>query len=70
VLGRAAANAFFLSASATVIVLGRCFFDPSLVEIVADLFALKTDEVEAVYALVDLFTVEDSTLEFFDADPE
>ena len=38
--------------------LGCRLFNPTFVEIVADFFTLKADEVEPVDALVDLFSVE------------
>lgn len=40
--------------------LGRCLFDPTFVQIVANFFALEADEVEPIDALIDLFSVENS----------
>ena len=40
---------------------GRCLFDPAFVQIVADFFALEADEVKPIDALVDLFSVENSS---------
>ena len=46
------------------------FFDPALVEIVADLFAFEANKIEAVDALVDFLAVEHPASEFFDANAE
>ena len=60
-------DAFDLGAGATKAVLGSCFLDPSLVEIVGDFFAFEADEINSVDALVDFLSVEDPTSEFLDA---
>ena len=41
--------------------LGGWLFDPTFVQIVADSFALEANEVEPIDALVDLFSVENSS---------
>jgi hypothetical protein len=51
-------------------VLGGWLFDPTFVQIVADFFALKADEVEPIDALVDLFSVENSSFQLLDANSE
>ena len=63
-------DAFDLGAGSTKAVLGSCFLDPSLVEIVRDFLAFKADEINSVDALVDFLAVEDPTAEFLDANTQ
>ena len=45
-------------------------FDKPLIEIMADPFAERTDEVDAIDVFVDFFPVEHTTLELFDSNPQ
>ncbi len=45
-------------------------FDKPLIEIMADPFAERTDEVDAIDGFVDFFPVEHATLELFDSNPQ
>jgi hypothetical protein len=45
-------------------------FDQSLVEVVGDLLARKTNEIDAVDALIDLLAIEHAPLQFLDPDSQ
>ena len=69
-LSCAAADALGFGAASAKAILGSCFLDPALVEIVTDFFAFEADEINSVDALIDFLAVEDPTSEFLDANAQ
>ena len=56
-LGRTAADAFKFRTVPAVVVQRPRLFNPTIIQVMADSFALETDKIEAVDALVDFFPV-------------
>jgi hypothetical protein len=59
-LGSTAANAFMLRAVTAIIVQRPGLLNPSIIQIVADSFALEADKIKAVDAFIDLFPVKNA----------
>ena len=68
-LGRRASYPFLFGTCAAEVRLISRVFDQSLVEVVADPFALETNEVYAIDAFIDFFPIEYPTLQFFGPNP-
>ena len=69
-LGSAATNAFKLRTVTAIIVQRPRLLNPSIIQIVADSFALETNKIEAVDALIDLFPVKDAASQLLDANTQ
>ena len=69
-LGGIAANTFSLGAVAAEIILRARLFGPTLIKIMADFLAFVADKIEAVDTFINFFPIQNSALQFLDADAQ